>query len=247
MTRIAAVRGEIDSARSEIVQLRNDMLGVRDKLVNPSVAIGETVEQLRGAVEARLGGIFRTDHPPLWSPLVRDSLRKEWQTIGPRHFLKRLGENVQDALGRVETRGFQLVLFVVLALGLHWLRGRTRARAGDADHLRHAQLVFEHPWAMAVLMTAIFTIPLHPMAPRSAGPIAAALMAVATLRIVQRFLPPAMAPLAWGLAILFILDRARDLLDTTPTLDRLVFLGVMVGALGLLLWLLRPSRTRQTA
>ena len=65
---------------------------------------------------------------------------------------------------------------------------------------------------------------------------------MATLRIVQRFLPPAMTPLAWGLAVLFILDRASDLLDTTPTLDRLVFLGEMIGALGLLLWLLRPSR-----
>ncbi len=51
-----------------------------------------------------------------------------------------------------------------------------------------------------------------------------------------------MTPFAWGLAILFILDRARDLIDTTPTLDRLVFLGEMIGALGLLLWLLRPSR-----
>ena len=242
MTRIAAVRGEIDKARSEIVKLRNDIFASRDKLVNPSVEIGETVEQLRGTVEARLGGIFRTDYPPLWSPLVRDSVRKEWQTIGPRHLLKRLRENVQDAFGRVETLCLQIMLFAVLALGLRWLRGRTQETAGDGDHLRHAELVFEHPWSTALLLTALFTIPLHPLAPRSAGPIAAALMAVATLRIVQRFLPPAMSPFAWGLAILFILDRARDLLDTTPTLDRLVFLGEMIGALGLLLWLLRPSR-----
>ena len=242
MTRIAAVRGEIDKARSAVVKLRNDILAVRDKLVNPSVALGETVDQLQDAVEARLEGIFRADHPPLWSPLVRESLRKEWQTVGPRHFLKRFDENVQDSLGRPQTLGFQLALFVALALSLRWLRDRTRARAGDDDHLRHAQLVFEHPWAMAVLMTAVLTVPLHPLAPRTAGPIAAALMAVATLRIVQRFLPPAMAPLAWGLAVLFILDRARDLLDTTPTLDRLVFLGEMVGGLGLLVWLLRPSR-----
>ena len=207
MTRIAAVRGEIDTARSAVVKRRNDLLAVRDKLVNPSVALGESVDQLQGAVDARFEGIFRADHPPLWSPLVRESLRKEWQTGGPRHFLKRFDENWQDSRRRPQTLGFQLALLVALALSFRWLRDRTRARADDDDHLRHAQLVFEHPWAMAVLMTVVLTVPLHPLAPRSAGVIAAALIAVATLRIVQRFLLPAMALLAWGLAVLFVLDR----------------------------------------
>ncbi len=115
-------------------------------------------------------------------------------------------------------------------------------KADAENRLRHAQLVFEHPWAMAVLITAALTIPLDPLAPRSAGLVAAMFMAVATLRIIQRYLPPAMILFAWGLAVLFILDRSRDLLDTTPTLDRFVFLAEMVGGLGLLMWTLRPSQ-----
>jgi hypothetical protein len=66
--RIAAVRSEIEEARSAVVKRRNEMLTLRDKLVNPRVAIGECVDQLQGAVDARLAGIFRADHPPLWSP-----------------------------------------------------------------------------------------------------------------------------------------------------------------------------------
>ncbi|MEQ8667732.1 MAG: mechanosensitive ion channel [Pirellulales bacterium] len=242
MTRIAEVLVEIDKTASAVLKLRNDVLAVRDNLVNPSITLGENVDQLQGAVDARLEGIFRADHPPLWSPLVRESVRKEWQTIGPRFILNRLDENGRDSRERAQTIVLQIALFVALALSFRWLRDRTRVRADDDHHLRHAQLVFEHPWAMAVLMTAILTVPLHPLAPRSAGPIAAALMAVATLRIVQRFLPAAMTPLAWGLAALFVFDRARDLFDRTPTLDRLVFSGEMIGALGLLVWLLRPSR-----
>lgn len=240
--RIAAVRSEIEEARSAVVKRRNSMLTVRDKLVNPSVALSETVEQLQGAVDARLAGIFRADHPPLWSPQVRESIGTEWQTVGPRQFLQRFDLSGQDARGRAETLGLQFVLLVGLGLSLRWVRNRTRARADDDSLLRHAQLVFEHPWAMAVLTMAVLTVPLHPMAPRSAGPIAAALIAAATLRIVLRFVPSAMAPLPWGLAVLFTIDRARDLLDTTPTLERFVFLGEMVGVLGLLIWLLRPRR-----
>jgi hypothetical protein len=87
LTRIAAVLGEIDQTRSAVVDRRNELLSVRDKLVNPSVALGEKIEQLQTTVEARLAGIFRAEHPPLWSPRVRESFLKEWQTIG-RTFIK---------------------------------------------------------------------------------------------------------------------------------------------------------------
>ncbi|WP_231756498.1 mechanosensitive ion channel domain-containing protein [Lignipirellula cremea] len=239
--RIAAVRSEIEEVRSTVVKRRNDMLAVRDKLVNPSVALNVTVEHLQSAVDARLAGIFHADHPPLWNPQVRESIGTEWQTVGLRQFLKRFDLSGQDSRRRAETLGLQFILLVGLGLMLRWVRNRTRARAEDDSQLRHAQLVFEHPWAMAVLMTGFFAFPIHTMGPRSAGPLAAALIAAATLRIVLRFLPSALATLAWGLAVLFTIDRARDLLDATPTLERVVFLGEMVAVLGLLIWLLRPS------
>lgn len=241
--RIAAVRSEIEDVRSVVVKQRNEILTLRDKLVNPSILLSERIDELQGTVDARLAGIFRADHPPLWSPLVRESIATEWQTGEPPHFLKRFELSEPDTRGRAETLVLQFTLLVGLGLILNWIRNRTRERADDDSQLRHAQLVFEHPWAMSVLTVAVLTFPLHPMAPRSAGPIAAALIAVATLRIVLRFVPFALRPLAWGLAILFTTDRARDLLDTTPTLERIVFLGEMVGFLGLLIWLLRPSRT----
>ena len=178
------------------------LLTVRDKLVNPSVALGEIIEQLQATVKARLAGIFRAEHPPLWSPRIRESLHKEWQTVGPQIVLERFEENGQVSLEPTQTLGFQLVLFVALGLSLRWLRDRTRVRAQDDARVRSAQLVFEHPWAMAVLITAVLTVPLDPLAPRSVGLIAAVFIAVATLRIVQRYLPPAMILFAWGLAVL---------------------------------------------
>jgi small-conductance mechanosensitive channel len=240
ITRIKAVRAEIAEARSVIVKRRNDVLALRDKLVNPNVALSEGADKLQSEVDARVEGIFQADHPPIWSPLVRESIRKEWQTLGPQQLLQRFNENRQDT----RTLGFQVILFVALGLSLRWLRNRTRARIVDVQHRRqtHAQLVFEHPWAMSVLITATLTIPLHVTSPRTTGLIAAAIMAIAAIRIILRFIPSAMAPLVWGFAILFTIDRGRDLLDTTPTLERLVFLGELVGGLSLLVWLLRPSQ-----
>jgi potassium efflux system protein len=88
----------------------------------------------------------------------------------------------------------------------------------------------------------MLTNPLHPLAPRYAGAFAGVLIAVAVVRIARRFLVPAMAPLAWGFIVLFVVDRGRVLLDTTPTLERVAFLVEMAAVLAFLSWLLRPRR-----
>jgi potassium efflux system protein len=242
VTRIAAVRTEIDKARSTVVEQRNQILAVRDRLVDPSSALASSLEQVQGATEARLAEILRVDRPPLWSPQVRESLREEWKAGAPQHLRQRLKESGRFAGEQGRVLGFQLALFAALVVGLRSLRNRARARAEDDYNLRDAKEVFERPWAIALLIVVPLTTPLHLAVPRGVGLVAGTLAAVAAVRIGRRFLAPALAPLAWGLVFFFVADRASDLLDTTPTLERVVFLAEMVGAFGFLLWLLRPSR-----
>ena len=242
VARIATVLGEIDQARSAVVKWRNQILAVRDRILDPSSALANSLVHVQSATETRLRRIFQADRPPLWSPQVRASLRKEWKAGGPRQFLRCLQESGQYVREQGHMLGFQLALFVALGLGLRALRNRARAWAEDDYNLRDAKEVFERPWAMALLIALILTAWQHPLAPRGAGLVPAVLAAGAVLRIGRRFLVPAMAPLAWGLLVFFAIDRARDFLETMPTLERVVFLMEMVGVLGFLFWLLRPSR-----
>ena len=242
VTRIATVRGEIDQARSTVVKQRDPILAVRDRLVDPSGALAASLVKVQSATEARLRGIFRVDQPPLWSPQVLASLRKEWKAGGPQHFLQQLQESGQYVREQGRMLGFQLALFVALGLGLRALRGRSRARAEDDYNLRDAKEVFERPWAMALLIALILTAWQQPLAPRGAGIVSAVIGAAAVLWIGRHLLVPAMAPLAWVLVVFFVVDRARDILDTMPTLKRVVSLAEVIGVLGLLFWLLRPSR-----
>ncbi len=145
LTRIAVVLKDIDETRKTVVDHRNDLFSVRDNLVNPSIKVGESIEQLQATVETRLAGIFRAEHPPLWNARTRESLQAEWQTIGPEFFSRWLKESSQFARKSTHTIGFQLGLFVVLGLTLLRLRERTRKRAEADDSLKRAQLVFEHP------------------------------------------------------------------------------------------------------
>jgi small-conductance mechanosensitive channel len=240
LKRIAAVRQEIDRARSSVLERRNRILALRDRLVDPSNALAASFEQVQVAAQAGLSGIFQADRPPLWSPQVRKSLRDDLKVVGTRPFLEGLGAGRRYAGDPLRMLGFQVALLVALGSSLRALRSRARAKEENYD-LGDARKVFEHPWAMALMIVVFLTNPLHAGA-RYAGALPALAIALAVLRIGLSFLVSAMAPLAWGLTLLFVVDRGRTLLDATPTLERFAFLLEMGAALGLLFWLLRPTR-----
>jgi potassium efflux system protein len=239
---ISAARHEIDQTHSAVLARRNQILAVMDRLVDPSAALSASLRQVQSDTEQRLTGILRVDRPPLWSPEVRASIRDEWRAAGTASFLQSLKEGGQYVRAHTRVLGFQLALFLALGLGMRALRDRARMRAKDEYDLRDAEKVFERPWAMALVICLLLSTPLHPLAPRYAGALFAVLFMFAVIRIGRRFLVPAMAPLAWGFIVLFVVDRSRVLLDTMPTIERIAFLMEMAGALGFLLWLLRPRR-----
>ena len=235
LTRIAAVRGRIDEVRSLITEQRDQTLAVRDRLVKPSSAIAASLEQMLSVSEARIKGIFEINWPPLWSPQILESLREEWKTHTPQHFFQQLQEG---ALERIPFLGIQLPLFLVLLLGLRWLRDRIRIMQSESHYdLQDVMKVFEVPWAMALLITLYLTTPVLSLTTHVSF-VEVAIAAVAVVSIARRFLLPETTLLVLGLIVIFFLEMSLIYLEM-PTLERIAFILEMVGALGFLFWFLR--------
>ncbi len=135
VARNATVLGEIDQARSAVVKWRNQILAVRDRMVDPSSALANSLVHVQSTTETRLRRIFQADRPPLWRPQVRASLRKEWKAGGPQQFLQWLQQSRQYLREQGHMFIFQLALFVALGLGLRALRNRARPGAEDDYNL----------------------------------------------------------------------------------------------------------------
>ncbi len=245
MKRIVAVRSDIDRVRSKIVEHRNQILAVRDKLVIPSSTLETGFKQLQKTNGVKIKSIFGANRPPLWSPLIRESLYKEWIEFEPKQFFHKLQKDTNEQSSLL---GFQLLLFVTLAFIFFWLRSCVRTTQAESNYdLQNAREVFEVPLAMALLITASFTTPLQWLGTNNVSFIVVVLCGVAILSIIRRFLIPAISPLVWGLMIIAIFDRvALDLLGSSPTLEHIVFLIEMIGALGFLYWYLRSQRQTET-
>ncbi|TFH10868.1 MAG: mechanosensitive ion channel [Nitrosomonadales bacterium] len=241
VARISVVRSEVDNVRSKVKLLRNQFLFMRDQLTESSSALEDILGQLQSASEAQIKEIFKANQIPLWNPQVRESLRKEWMELTPKKLFQHLQMDTREQESMLS---FQLAIFVALALSLLWLRTRVRTAQSEKQYdLQNAKEVFEVPWAMALLITVIFTTPLQLLGTSGISIIVVLLSAVAILSIIRRFLVPFIAPLVLGLMTIAVFDRvALELLVVSPTLERIVFLVEMIGALSFLFWFLHSHR-----
>ena len=239
--RIVIVRSDIENAREKIVEHRNQILAVRDKLIIPSSSLEAYFKQLQNTNGTKIKSIFGANRPPLWSPLIRESLLKEWTALEPQQLFYRLKK---DTIDQAPLLNFQLLLFVILTFILYWLRYRVRTTKVNKNYdLKNAREIFEVPLAMALLITASFTTPLEWLGTSNVSFIVVSLCGVAILSIIRRFQLPIVAPLIWGLMIIAIFDRvALDLLGSSPTLEHVVFLIEMIVALVFLFWFLQSQR-----
>jgi small-conductance mechanosensitive channel len=246
VARIAAVRDEVDKARSVIVKHRNQTLAVRDKLVIPSSSLEAALKQLQNTNGKRIKSIFEAKGPPLWSLQIRESIHKEWTKLAPEQLFYKLQKDTSE---QASLLSFQLLLFVILAFILCWLRsGVRKTQAKNNYDLQNAKEVFEAPLAMALLVTASLTTPFQWLGTNNVSFIVVVLCVVAILLIIRRFQIPAIAPLIWGLMIIAIFDRvALDMLGSSPTLEHIFFLMEKIGALGFLFWFLRLQRQTKTS
>ena len=246
LRRIASTRREIDGARAQLVARRNEVLTLRDRLVDPKTSLDRSLREVQGAIQGNLTNLLSPLHPPIWSSGVRASILGELKQSWTEDFGERLRLVAKYVRDQASVLAFQLALLVALAFGLRALGARAKVRAEERYDLREAERLFELPISMAVVLSIAFTPRLHPLAPPLFTHLGAMVLAVPTVLIVRRLAPPAMNPFVIGLPVFFVVDQGRYIMQSS-TLARMLFLLELLFALGFLLWLARPSRLAQVS
>jgi small-conductance mechanosensitive channel len=240
LRRIASTRREIERVRGELVARRNEVLTLRDRLVDPKTALERSLGEVQREVQGRLAHPLAVARPPIWSADVRASFLEELKQSWAQHFGERLRRIAEYARDQANVLGFQIALFVAFSLGLRTLGARARARAEESYDLREAERVFGRPVSMALVLSLALNPDLHPLAPPLFRNLAATVLVLPIVRIVRRLAPPSMDALVIGLPVFFVVDQLRFIMESTPTVARVMFLLELLFALGFLLWLLRP-------
>jgi hypothetical protein len=237
LRRIASTRRAIGRARQELVARRNEVLTLRTGWWTEASL--ESPSRRCGAIQDQLAQLTLPPPPadlerrPARSVLeeLSETMR---QQLGAR--LRRTAEYARDRA----LLAFQVALLLALALALRVLRDRARVSARESYDLREAQRVFELPGSMALFISLAVTPRIHPLAPPLFIHLAITLVVVPLVLIVRRLAPPSMIAFVIGLPIFYAVDQVRYIMDTAPTIMRMLFLLELLFALGLL-WLHRGA------
>ncbi len=241
-TRIEFALARLGETRAEISGHRDDVLSLRDRLVEHIAQVDRIQRQLGTMTQERLADILVRERASIWNMPLAEAIGSELQGSGfeaMEEDFRRLKEYTEEHVTRI---GLQVALFLALVVGLRLLGAQAGELADEEYDLRQASLVFSLPTAMALVIVLILTPWLHPYAPEQLHLFAQSVAVVPAVLIVSRLLAPANRPVVWALVVVFLVDRVRDVLDTLPTLERAVFLLELIGAVAFLLWVRRPRR-----
>jgi small-conductance mechanosensitive channel len=118
----------------------------------------------------------------------------------------------------------------------------------EHPHFQEATHFLKRPVSLALLLTLVlFLVFFSINTPRLINAVAALMLLLPILRLLPPLVHPAARPLLVVLAGFYILDSFRAVLLPIPLLDRLSFVVTDLVAIGILIWLFRPSRLQHSA
>jgi small-conductance mechanosensitive channel len=235
---VREVLARLEGVREHVERRRNEMLALGNaiRLQRRSVDAGlERVVALRAELRGRL---FARDEPPLWSLRPVADSGAELRRMAAA--LEAMGAEARDyALRHREHLLAQLALLVFLVWAA--VRGRPTLRrlCGEAEPAAH---VLTHPVAAGLLASLAPWRLFHPDAPPGFLAVGLVLGLPLWLRVLAGVLPRSLhASLRW-LAVLVLLNVARETLHPLPLLPRLLLLLQLALGAAVVVGLRRPGK-----
>jgi small-conductance mechanosensitive channel len=243
MAQIDGVLAAIRAAAASLTKQRTAVLDLQS-VVAEQVSRSETVlARFRAAQQSAVGGILIRDVPPLWQA-------KGWAGAGDA-FATRFVESVTHWTEvthyfRDPSRGWLLhaAIFVVLA-AVFWAARRSIRREGAAGHEPREVMAFDRPYAAALAIALLFASSPISAVPPTLRSLFEVLALVPVFRLTLPVLDPRLVPMAYAVAVLFVLDSVRQGFGGVPVIEQ-VILGVeMLGGLGALGYSLASGELRR--
>lgn len=205
-----------------------------------------TRAQLERLIEVRqslVGLILERDQLPIWSPRTVEGL-------SPSEILDRVTQTQTKELSitrdwagrRQESLIFHGLFFLALCVMMFSIRARVRSRAEQDAGLAQVMKVFEHPIALALLLTLLLSVWTFPNMPRQPGQLLGAALLIPAVIVLRTLLDPRLFPILNAIVVFWFVDRVRELLGPLPVAPRVLFLLEMTALVGLMLWWMRPAR-----
>lgn len=239
---IREVMRDVERTRDTVAKRRAEVLTLQSRVGQDATTVAELRARITSAREDLRGQLLVRDSPPLWAlklegagGSIAATLAQTWERR-----LRTLQSFFRDSRPGLAVQVLLFVAVVALARGF---RRRAQEWAGDEPDFEASARILARPVSAALVVALLTTTWVHERTPR----VVIDLFSIALIAPVLRLLPgrlfQGMRNALYGLAVFYVLDRAREFFEGADLVDRALLAGESAAGLALLLWLLRPSRS----
>jgi small-conductance mechanosensitive channel len=239
---------EVAKIRTGVRKRLDAALVLENQLYQRETALTELMENVTLAKDRFRESLIVAERVPLWK------IGLEWQkmTLPAGGVAGLLYQQLSDGLDFLSAHRLGVVLlvffFFIVLIGASWLSRRVAQWTQEHPHFQEATHFLKRPVSLALLLTLVlFLVFFSINTPRLINAVAALMLLLPILRLLPPLVHPAARPLLVVLAGFYILDSFRAVLLPIPLLDRLSFVVTDLVAIGILIWLFRPSRLQHSA
>ncbi len=244
--RITATISSIDQTKTKVEEQRTQLLTLQTRVSEVEARLSETLEAVKKVREEALSHLFIQDSPAIWNTYGGTNSTNGVVQETQNSFVAQtvlLSDYFNRKTDRFVLHG---ILLILLIAGLYWARRGVRPKVLEEPKLEQATVVFEYPFATALILTILLSGWLYPQAPRMLGALLGAAALIPGVLILRRLIEKSLFPVLNALMIFYFVDRLREVTASMPFISRLLFISEMLGAIVFLAWVLRSTRLSNT-
>lgn len=243
--RLNAVLSEIGRVQPLVDKARAEILTLQAQVSRYETRAAELRAQLKRATDAALENLLVRDSLPIWNTI---SL-VDGHIARLQEFKRPIAADqvtiTQYLLASYKSATFLLLLAALFLVGLWRIRTQMRLRTEADPEVAGTAWVFEHPAAIAVLLTSLISPWVLEFAPREFKLLLLTLVLPPTIVILRRLIHRSLVSFLYALLVLYVANRLRETFGMAVVWERLLFELQLIGTLLFLLWFLRNSRLSQ--
>lgn len=243
--RLNAVLSEIGRVQPLVDKARAEILTLQAQVSRYETRAAELRAQLKRATDAALENLLVRDSLPIWNTIGRTG----GQVERPQEFKRPIAADqvtiTQYLLASYKSATFLLLLAALFLVGLWRIRTQMRLRTEADPEVAGTAWVFEHPAAIAGLLTSLISPWVLEFAPHEFKLLLLTLVLPPTIVILRRLIHRSLVSFLYALLVLYVANRLRETFGVAIVWERLLFELQLVSTLLFLFWFLRHSRLSQ--
>lgn len=246
LERITATISSINQTKIKVEEQRTQLLTLQNRVSEVEERINETLEAVKKVREEALSHLFIQDSPAIWNTYSGINSSNGVAQETQNSFVAQaviLADYFNRKIDRFILHG---ILLTLLIGALYWARRGVRPKVLEEPKLEQATVVFEYPFATALILTVLLSGWLYPQTPRILGALLGAAALIPGVLILRRLIEKSLFPVLNALMIFYFVDRLREVTASMPDISRILFISEMLAAILFLVWVLRSKRLSNT-